>query len=185
MKKPRVVIDLSVFLEALLSADSDSSRLLRRWLQEDAYQALMTPRGLRALEGAVLDEELLGASGLEENEAKRWVAALALRVETVEPEVESSAAVLESRTASVRARARAVLAGARGESPDREPSAAPEPSAEESALAALSALDRDAVLAARQSEALIVSTDPALLESRDLGVDVLTPTSLLQLLEAL
>lgn len=153
MKKPLVLLDLSIYLEALLSVGSDSSRLVRRWLDNDEFDVLTTARCLRALEGAVLDPEFLDASKLEAQAAERWVAALALRVETVDAEA------IELR---------------RNQAED---------------LAELSekltSLDLDSVLAARYAHALVISSDPLLLGAEDLGVEVLPPTSLLSLLDAL
>lgn len=153
MKKPLVLLDLSVYLEALLSVGSDSSRLIRRWLDDDEFDVLTTARCLRALEGAVLDPEFLEATGLDETSAERWVAALAVRVETVEE------GALEQRREQA------------------EDLAALEE--------ALGSLDLDSVMAARYAHALVISSDPQLLEARDLGVEVLPPSSLLSLLDAL
>jgi hypothetical protein len=162
MKKPLVLFDLSIFLEALLSAGSDSSKLLRRWLENEPCQVVITARGLRALEGAVLDEEFLAATLLDAAAAERWVAALALRVETVEGVDDAERRVLTPRPPAEP-----------GESPDL------------AALAELSVLDRDSVVAAKRAGALLISTDPQLLANQELAVDILTPSRLLGLFDAM
>ena len=86
MKNPRVVCDLTVFLEAALHPGGAAGELLRRFAREREVELLLSPPLASRLDTAFHDPEVLEALGESAEEIDRWLAALGVLAEMVDVE---------------------------------------------------------------------------------------------------
>ncbi len=84
MKNPRIVCDVTVFLEAALCPEAPAGELLRRFARERRLELLVSPELVSRLERSFHDPEVLSGLGQSEEEVDRWLAALGVLTEMIE-----------------------------------------------------------------------------------------------------
>ena len=84
MKNPRIVCDVTVFLEAALCPEAPAAELLRRFAREPQLELLVSRDLVDRLEQAFHDPEILEGLAQSRDDVDRWLAALGVLTEMVE-----------------------------------------------------------------------------------------------------
>jgi predicted nucleic acid-binding protein len=84
VKIQRVVLDSTVFVAAALEPAGPSGRLLRRFLSDREFEAVVSERLLAEIEAAFADPRLGDKLGIESDRASRWVGAYGVLATAVE-----------------------------------------------------------------------------------------------------
>jgi putative PIN family toxin of toxin-antitoxin system len=76
--RPRVVLDVEILVGALLCPDGAQGELVRRMVEEQSFELVVSPAILNELREALAAPGLLRHLGVSEEDIERWIAALAL-----------------------------------------------------------------------------------------------------------